>query len=322
MMHTVQKEALNNEIKGYLFEYLVAKELSSLLGQKELFLCRETVAAGERLREYEAWLRCNDPVLVAQLPVLARQSAESFNAQVSPEREAVRLCGRREVGQGEADILLEGEEPLAIGLKLCKVNAFVNTKSGGLRSFLVKYFGQSTFEAQERLNGVLDWSFDCMAGRLYESVGLEYEGTWDHSWKDAGHTLLPGELSAERNAVVLEHYGRVVDVLYEEMKKHLERDSSDFIRSLPPLLGFKNRNLIQIFCFYKGDYQLEDILVVDGRKIDWEGLNVRMGVRVSGRSSFEIMTQDRILQIRVKPMNKFNARALKVNCSIKWRAAK
>ena len=319
-MQTAQKEALNNEIKGYLFEYLVARELAVLLGQEESFLCHETKVAQGRLREYEMWLRHNDPVLMERLPLLAHQSALLFDAQISPAPGAVSLCGRKELGRGEADIMLKGEESLCIGLKLCKTNAFVNTKSGGLRSFLIKYFGEDTQCSQHRLNQILDWSFDCMAGRLYESVGLEYGGAWDDSWSEAGHTLLPGELSPERSAFVLEHYGRVVDVLYKELEDFQKRAPHDFANAVPPLLGFQNRNLIQLFCFYRGDYQLEKIVVVDGRKSDWEKLRVEMGKRVSGLSSFEILTQDRILQIRVKPMNKFNARALKVNCSIKWRA--
>ena len=321
-MHTVQKEALNNEIKGYLFEYLVGKQLANLLGCEELFLCHETKAAGERLREYEIWLRRNDPILMKRLPLLAGKTVDLINRRLSPVGEAVRLCGRERTGE-EADILLEGKtSTLPIGLKLCKANAFVNTKSGGLRSFLVKYFGADTHRGQVRLNKALDWSFDCMAGRLYQSVGLEYGGEWDHSWEDAGYSLLPGELPAEKNAFVLEHYGRVVDVLYEEVEKYREDCHVDFIRALAPLMGFKNPNLVQVFCFYKKDYQLENIIVIDGRSLNWEALKVRMGERIPKRSSFEIMVEDRILQIRVKPMNKFNARALKVNCSIKWKNVK
>ena len=327
-MHTAQKEALNNEIKGYLFEYLTARELAVLLGREESFLCHETKRVGGRLREYETWLRHHDPLLVSRLPLLARETARLLDAQISPEGESVRLCGRRGEAaggdrvEGEADILLEGGggSPLSIGLKLCKANAFVNTKSGGLRSFLIKYFGAETWDAQERLNRALDWSFDCMAGSLYESAGLDYEGAWDSSWEDAGHSLLPGELSAERNALVLEHYGRMVDVLYDEVGKYRLGHPVGFVRALPPLLGFANPNLIQVFCFYKGRYRIEDIVIVDGRELDWSMPNVRMGERVPGRSSFEIMIRDRVLQIRVKPMNKFNARALKVNCSVKWKA--
>ena len=325
-MQTARKEALNNEIKGYLFEYLVARELSILLGQEESFLCYEAKAAEGRLREYETWLRHNEPILMNRLPMLADQAARSFHAQISPQKGVVHLCGRKESevassGWGEADIVVAGDVPLCIGLKLCKANAFVNTKSGGLRSFLTKYFGKDTQNGQNRLNRVLDWSFDCMAGRLYESAGLEYGGDWDDSWEEAGHTLLPGELSPDRSAFVLDHYARVVDVLYEELGEYRERQPASFANALPPLLGFNNRSLIQLFCFYKGDYQLKDIVVVDGRRIGWQDIKVQMGTRVSGLSSFEIMTQDRVLQIRVKPMNKFNARALKVNCSIKWKEA-
>ena len=320
-VHTVKKEALNNEIKGYLFEYLTARKLATLLGCEGAFLRDEVSADGKRLREYETWLRRNDPVLMERLPVLAHETVQLLNAKLSPEGEAVRLCGRRpEDSQGEADIFLEGKPSLSIGLKLCKANAFVNTKSGGLRSFLIKYFGTDTHGAQERLNRALDWSFDCMAGQLYESAGLEYTGRWDHSWIDAGYSLLPGELSEDRNAFVLEHYGRVVDVLYEEMEKYREGHPANFVQSLPPLLGFKNPDLVQLFCFYRRDYQLEDIVIVDGRTIVWQDLSVRIGERIPKRSSFEIVVEDRVLQIRVKPMNKFNARAMKVNCSVKWKA--
>ena len=319
-MHTAQKEALNNEIKGYLFEYLTARKLSNRLGCEGAFLYGEARADGVRLREYETWLRQNDPVLMERLPNLAHETVDLLCAKLSPQGGAVHLCGRRKSGMGEADIFLEGDSSLSIGLKLCKANSFVNTKSGGLRSFLVKYFGADRGMAQERLNRALDWSFDCMAGRLYESAGLEYMGRWDHSWEDAGYSLLPGELSVEQNRLVLEHYGRVVDVLYEEMAKHREEYPRDFMGSLPPLMGFKNPQLVQVFCFYRQDYRLENIVIVDGGSVDWQNLSIRFGDRIPKRSSFEIVTQDRVLQIRVKPMNKFHARALKVNCSVKWKS--
>ena len=207
---------------------------------------------------------------------------------------------------------------MAIGLKFCKADSFVNTKSGGIRSFLVKYFGAETQAAQNRLNSTLDQSFDKMACQLYESAGLDYTGEWDNSWEEQGLSLLPGDLLPERKVFLLEHYQRVSRALYQEIELLWEEKPAVVVDSLPTLLGFKNRKLIQVICFYRGRYRFCEVTIVDGREVDWKNLTAQLGQCNFQTSSFEIFLEGRTLQIRVKPMNKFHARSLKVNCSVKW----
>ena len=324
-----QNEALINELKGGLFEYLTAAQIAASQESTGSFLRGIPPELKGRLGEYEAWLRRNDPELLSLLPRLAGETARRIAPRLPPPGESGRvdLCGRRferTDSLGEADILVRPAKvpAVGIGLKLCKTDSFVNTKSGGIRSFLTKYFenefGKDALDSQRSLNLLLNQSFHRMAGDLYASAGLEYPGEWNKEWEGSGLSLLPGGLTPERRKILFAHYRRVTDELHRIVKSFWQKNPCGMVRSLAPLLGFINRDLIQAVCFYTGKYKLHDVTVLDGRTVDWDKIPVRLGPR-RGNSNFEFLLEDRTLQIRVKPMNRFNAKALKINCSVKWK---
>ena len=86
--------------------------------------------------------------------------------------------------------------------------------------------------------------------------------------------------------------------------------------------------ILENYEFVKGDIRDADFIFQLFEKYNFdsvdlytskrfENVDVQFGELKPGISSFEIVFGKTTLQIRVKPMNKFTAPALKVNCSVK-----
>ena len=95
----------------------------------------------------------------------------------------------------EADLLVLTDErkEYLLSLKLCKTRAFVNTKSGGVRSFIGKYFSefQEASKLQQKISQFVEQSFLEMSYQLYEKAGLTFEGKFGDEWEEAGKSSLP-----------------------------------------------------------------------------------------------------------------------------------
>src|SRR5690606_5683707 len=124
-------------------------------------------------------------------------------------------------------------------LKLCRRGAYVNTKSAGVRSFLSKYFsGVKNIEmAQARINVVLDESFQSFSEQLHERHGLEAQACFGQLWREASLPELPGELAKEDQALLQEHYARMIALIYESLKQAFENERPVFDHALAALLG-------------------------------------------------------------------------------------
>lgn len=338
-----QSEALLNEIKGNIFEFLLASHLCRHHGVEGDFLRSfSQIGAGralEDLKSYQEWLRGSDPELYTQLPVLANEVGQKL---MEPDGvlsdlglENIYVTGKSGAVAGqesfkEADLWLKtkkGDIPLS--LKLCKKGAFVNTKSGGIRSFLTKYFGdfENAEVLQRELNEFLEQSFSMMAEGLYQWADLPYEEEgfktqFSPAWVEHGYSELPGELAPEAREFLFAHYHRVITKLHNILKGFYERDGKLFGLSLAPLVGMGLENMVQVTCFHNenkegGRYQLASLQSYGWQEFSQEMKSLKFGELQENISSFEIELGSKRLQIRVKPMNKFTVSALKVNCSLK-----
>lgn len=327
-----QNEALINEFKGNLFEYLVGQKLSQASNIESDFIHSFGGELKNLLGSYELWLRKNDPVCLRELPSLAAQTCSELSSKLPSKINKIRVVGKSAGGShnevvGEADIILEGPENITpISLKLCKKGAFVNTKSAGIRSFFHKYFsptfGNIATEKQNHLDDFLDQSFERMGHELYQSCGLEFKGKFDSDW-----TLgeLPGQLEPEMREIIWKHYQRVIKEIYNSVLEFFNTNEDTLKKSLKLLLGFGEENLIQAICFHKevslggkkSRYQFSELKI--HKEEDFFGNNsiIKINELKAGISSFEIVLNNFVLQIRVKPMNKFTVPAMKINCSLK-----
>lgn len=335
-----QTEALLNEIKGNLFEYLVGQKLSQAMGNEIQFLKdfekQDFGKAKEELLNYQGWLIEHDRELYSQLPELSSQVSrvllecpELKNARIR----SIQVVGKRpnEMRDHEEDLLVELEKGKRIGisLKLCKKGAYVNTKSGGILSFIEKYFSafDGAQQAQLRLNDVLEKSFKKLSYDFYDWADIDLEDNIDNrsqfspQWEAQGLPNLPGELPEELKEKLFSHYHSVITQIFTELKSFYEKNPRAFLECLAPLVGLGRSDILQVTCFHESTegkrYQLSHIKTFGGEEFQRAGEYLRFGELRKGISSFVLYLGNHQLQIRVKPMNKFTVCALKVNCSLK-----
>lgn len=323
---SIQKEALINELKGNLFEFLVGQCLANSYGVEGEYLSSISPEFTDRLQTYELWLRENSPELLEKLPFLARSTARFYQSEEAEAVDAILLVGKVLGGSSdqrakEADLLLKKKAGVSsLSLKLCKENSFVNTKSAGARSFFSRYFSKnfpSVKEAQNNLNHKLEEDYKEVSQALHEMAGLEPEQQFGKSWHEAGQPLLPGQLESSMNSRLKEHYYFMIQAFFEVWERLYHRDKKKFLDSMMPLLGFGHNELVQLSCFYSGDYKLSFNNLKKAEPYRAKLESAELIPPKEGLSSFEMKMDDCSFQVRLKPMNKFTVPGLKVNCSLK-----
>lgn len=323
---SIQKEALINELKGNLFEFLVGQCLANSFGLEGDYLGSISKEFRDRLHTYELWLQTHSPDLLEKLPLLAKSTADFYIKNEPESVDAILLVGKVLGGSSdqrakEADLLLKIKDRLAsLSLKLCKENSFVNTKSAGARSFYPKYFRvhfPSAVPAQNNLNHKLEEDYKEVSLALHEMAGLEPEQQFGKSWQEAKLPLLPGQLNTEMNKRLKEHYYYMIQSFYEVWENLYKKDRKKFYDCMMPLLGFGHQDLIQLSCFYSGDYKLSFNNLKKAKPYRSMLESAELSPPKEGLSSFEMKMDDCSFQVRLKPMNKFTVPGLKVNCSLK-----
>lgn len=328
-MTSIQKEALINEYKGNLFEFLVAQNLAQGFALESSFLKALPTSFQERLAFYQDYLLQNDRELFKRLPLLAKNVSEAIRARLVGQWSEVLLVGKlagvhEREEWGEADIILKGDSGTKkISLKLCKDNAYVNTKSAGVKSFIEKYFFRfaDATKWQKELNEKVEKDFYKMAHALYEKAGLQFTGHFDESWTEAGLSELPGQLELEYSEIVLQYYAELASFLKDVLIQFQKADPVNFALSLYPVVGIAEEDILQVICFHgmkdHEKYQMKEISLMEITDIENELKALQFRIDDKEKSSFEIALSKVILQIRCKPMNKFTVPGLKINCSIK-----
>jgi hypothetical protein len=223
----------------------------------------------------------------------------------------------------EADIILKSENNFyPISLKLSKANAFVNTKSAGLRSFFTKYFssfGDETVNSiQGSFNQNCDLTINNFANALYANHDLEYDGSFAQ-WVDLGNTSLSGQLEGADRELYKHMLYAINEKVYIHVNQLLVKDPKAFSMDLLPLMGFGDRQIIQATCFYKAsakNYAAFDN-VVEVYDSGFEKLVPKLGSFKRDVANFDICLGKKTLQLRVKAMNKFTSKSFKMNCSVK-----
>ncbi len=337
----IQKEALLNEYKGNLFEFLVAQNLAVKSSLEVDFLFNLPTEYKNRLQSYEDFIRSQGPKLLIDLPLLASCTADAIWNYL--EIRQTRFTKWSVIGKimatndndfwNETDIVGSflndsGEiKNKTFSLKLTKDHSFTNTKSAGVKSFFIKYFqafslqyGDLLTRQQEELNREVDDCFLKMGHKLYAMIDADFQGRFDTHWSNH-YSELPGELPEDLKIVVHENYNRIAQKLSLFLNELKNTDSQLFFQSLFALCGFGHREIIQVNCFHQ-DYRLKAVTIKNRDDLfNIAGKNGANDFKILPlkdlSSSLEIIWGDIVLQIRVKPMNKFTTAAYKINCAIK-----
>ena len=207
---------------------------------------------------------------------------------------------------------------LPISLKLNKKGAYVNTKSGGVKSFFTQYFPQIKPKIQQDFNHFIDLEFQRMAHELHDLHDLDFTGNFQ-SWVSKGLSELPGELDPESRAILKAYYARIAGEIHRILQQALMDDKENFLKSLPHLLGLGREDMLQVIYYHHFPRNNHpDVKIHSLDELKKEIFKLRM-INFGMISSVEFEIGKWSLQIRVKPMNKFTTTAIKINCSMKFR---
>lgn len=329
----VQKEAILNEFKGNLFEFLVAQGLARKSNAEDQFLLSLPLDFKARLSTYEELIRTHEARLLTRLPKLSELTVQKIWDELQKHNyhfSSWNVIGKM-VGTNDNDLWNETDivgtyqnnegdnRHISLSLKLSKEHSYVNTKSAGVKSFLTKYFTGFTETVtlmQKELNDEVDESFLRMGHKLYSMIDCEWRGQFDSQWIEH-YPELPGELSLEMKNVVHENYHRVIVKLAAQLERLKIMNPEKFFDSLYALCGFGHAEIIQVNCFHH-DYELTEVSIKNSNDL-FSKLNRKCSLRPLKpmANSLDIVMGKITLQIRVKPMNKFTTAAYKINCSIK-----
>ncbi len=326
----IQRDALFNEFKGHLFEFHICSEISLKFSVYDQFLKSLSNDQVKQLREYEDFLFKNAPGLLKNIPQMAKPLIDSISHElISTNNEIVQVYwtgkhGAKSLNQdwGETDIAIDVKSNHLIdrkffSIKLSKINSFTNTKSAGAMSFFSKYFHhfKESGIVQEQLNALINSSFYTMKSQMLELAGFEDENAHFPQEFIKVYGELPGGLPKEFKEVLYEHYSRIMDNIEENLEKFLKQDNKLFYDSILPLLGFTAKNVVQYQVFHDEHF----FKSIERLSCPINYLDIKIRKRNSNQHFLEILIESYVLQVRIKPMNKFTTEAYKINCSIKHR---
>lgn len=323
MAQDTKKEALFNEVKGSLFEYLVARELA-VKGNEELLFQRSldknylTV-----LSQQDRMVRQFYPEMLPFLNAASKSAANNIVEYLKEIPSSPKVVGKFSNSTSlqselfEADLILNlKDKSLPVSLKLNKKNAYVNTKSGGIKSFFTQYFPFIQQNVQETFNQFVDMEFNRMAYDLHALHDMEYPGHFQ-TWVTKGFSELPGELDPESRAVLKAYYARIAERMHNIFSDAFKTNPEAFKASLPQLMGFSSANILQVIYFHDFPTNLDPLIDIHSFEDMSKGLSQTEIRSFGGTSSVEFEIGEWSLQVRVKPMNKFTTTAIKINCSVK-----
>lgn len=319
-----KKEALFNEVKGSLFEYLICRRLSQLAKEELIFIQSLDKNYLNVLSQQDRMVRQFYPEMLTFLNQVAEVSVQQLIDYLGEIPRHPQLLGKfvnSPTGQEhhEADLLFTtSSETVPLSIKLNKKSAFVNTKSGGIKSFFEHYFSFISGDVQLSFNKFVDQEFIRMSYELHELNDLDYPG--DYSlWVEHNKSELPGELDEKERSVLKRFYARVASEMHRILLEAKTQNSASFRASLPALMGFSSQNILQLVCFHDFKSQRGAEVSLHSFAQVEKALDHIELLPFANTSSVEILIGDWTLQIRVKPMNKFTTTAIKINCSVRFR---
>ncbi|MGE3610228.1 MAG: hypothetical protein AB7I27_11615 [Bacteriovoracaceae bacterium] len=316
-----KKEALFNEVKGSLFEYLVCKELA-FKNQSELEFHQSLDKNYLHvLTQQDRMVRQFYPEMISFLNSVAKKTVQDLVLYLGELPKRPKLLGKLSNSTEEfkeADLLLETEKKsIPLSLKLNKKNAFVNTKSGGIKSFFLQYFSFLPASYQTSFNQSVDLEFERMAIELHQFHGLDYPGNFS-LWIKNGLSELPGELGHEERNILKSYYARLAKEVHRILSAAKDLDPKAFSMALAPLMGFSDPEILQLICFH--DFKTGNEVKIEIHSFEQIATSLidNKILPFHSISSVEIDTGQCSLQIRIKPMNKFTTTAIKMNCSTRF----
>ena len=326
LIQNKSQEALLNEYKGNVFEYLVCIELSKKFKNEIAFLRSIPIDILNILEQQESMLRNFYEHLLIELPKLAEITAKSIIDDLKIKKiDRVILVGKKLASSkntdfNESDILIytTKQKYHAISLKISRLGSFVNTKSAGVRTVLKRYFEHDIAESlQEKLNEFVDYEYESLAMKMHDEADIFYTKLFEN-WERSGLPVLPGQLDDSSHRLLMNYYYILNKKICENFQKLYNYSEKLFYDSLFSLMGFSSKNITQVTSFYSQSDSVFNKMKVEVLNFDNVKLLHDENIKFKlNKSNFEIDFAGHVIQVRVKPMNKFTSKAFKVNCAVK-----
>lgn len=327
MTHSKRMDALFNEYKGNLFEFLIAKEIAKSFDFETTFLGSFHDNDFKILSQQEDFVRNHYADFLYWLPKAARESADVIIEKLQiKDLVSLKVIGKKEASNSqnknynEADLLIgTSQSVMALSIKFSKGHSFLNTKSAGIKSFFSKYFlEESLIELQDIFNRFWELEFEVFARKMHELVDLNYTTAFE-TWEKYRSERLPGELTGDLKETLYEFYNVINTSLYNHLLDLFEKDEKKFKVSLMSLLGYSDEKIYQLVFLYKNskNFETSDILLHSFRDVQLKLNESNLEFQLN-KSNIEIFNNSIRLQIRLKPMNTFINKGFKINCSVKF----
>ncbi|MFT6631118.1 MAG: hypothetical protein ACJAS4_001065 [Bacteriovoracaceae bacterium] len=322
MVDANRLDALLNEYKGNLFEFLFCHSLARITGLEGEFLNKLTPSMSTILEQQESFLRNYFPYLLTELPELASKTALEVKSSLNLKKvEEILLIGKvagasNDKRFDEADIIIrDAGQTIPISIKISKNHSYVNTKSGGVRTFFVKYFTSfDTEKIQQDFNRFCDYEYEALAIKMHHMQEIPYTEGFKN-WEAVGEEVLPGQLSEDLRVPLLDYYHKVNEQISNYLQTFLKENKKGFLKDLAPLIGFSNKEVIQVTSFY----QLKNEKFINTKISILPYIkNLKFEEFIVRRNNLDVKLNKLSLQIRIKPMNKFTSKAFKINCAISY----
>ncbi len=115
-------------------------------------------------------------------------------------------------------------------------------------------------------------------------------------------------------------YARLAQALQHRLAKIETGHPAAFSTGLVRLCGLAVPEMIQLVCFHEmhGKNPEQADVRIHHQAMLLERLPARQWRPLAESASCEIELKDWLLQIRIKPMNKFTTTAIKINCSVRF----
>jgi hypothetical protein len=312
------QDALLNEVKGMMFEFLVASEFSKKFNIEKEFLSSIPLVDITTLNNAQKFLKKNAPDLYNSFNGLAKKTCDYYCLELNDKITSINLTGRSKQSKTVvADIVLVGDSIHEISLKLNKSGSAINTKSAGLKSWINEYFPVSNCaEMQNEFNKRLEQAFFQYCVEIHQFYNLEADVNF-HYWREKKLPELPGDLPAEANLILKNFYHNLARLIFQDILV-LKNNKEIFSIGIKKLLGFSSPNIEQLVCFAdtsSGVSRFDKILKIDQKMLDLNSLECEFE---DGQSYIKIITNEFTQLLRVKPMNNFTTMTYKLNSSVSY----
>lgn len=328
----VQVESLLNEMRGNLLEYLLAWNLAKHFKILKKFEAGQDSELSKQFATYQSYILQKFPDLPTRLRKLSLEVMHELLDRMPSELKAdisiqnlkdIKVVGKVSGRvQNESDILLFTQKrTVGLSLKMMHTRGFVNTKSGGAQSFILKYFGALDIaeNLQFQFNQAIQMDFDQLVRNVCQNLEIPFENIETGDWKEYLASKLPGQQNPEIRKMIHQCYNKMANHLYYSFQELYTADKNRFMHCLISLYGLSDQNLYSVLCFYDQEYSLNELEVLGRDELMQELEKMEIQPEAPTKSSFEIYSDRFILQVRIKPMNEFTVPSYKVNCSLKVR---